>query len=427
MNSYIKNGINDYGSEVEQNPKIVVLYFYSQDCFTCTAFDPVFTKLAEKYSDSFDFIKLLRNANRELADTLDVKTSPTIIFMKSGKETCVRLSGSIDANEFKSALDKVYEGKCDGILRNRVNCDVLIIGGGPAGLSAAIYAARSKIYTVVLDEGITGGQVTTTFHVANYPGTNGVVRGIDLADNMRKQADSFGAQFDELKEITEVSLEGSIKNIKSTDTDYYAKAVIIATGAKPRRLPAEGEKEFRGRGIHYCATCDGALYQDADILVVGGGNSALDEAVFLTTFAKHVTIIHHADQFTGAKASQDKVKQNPNIDVIFNSKIIKAQGAQFLKSVTIENTKTHTMQELQTDGVFVYIGMEPKTQVFKGKLNIDEYGYIIADETMMTNIHGVFAAGDVRQKKVRQIITAASDGAIAGIMAEKYIVESTDL
>jgi thioredoxin-disulfide reductase len=424
MNTYIKTSITDYKSEIEQSTKTVVLYFYSQDCPTCTAFDPAFNKLAENYNEKFKFVKLLRNVNRQLADKLDVKTSPTVIFMKDGQEICIRLSGSIDSNEFKIALDRAYEGKCERTLRNRVDCDVLIIGGGPAGLSAAIYAARSKLFTVVLDEGITGGQVTTTFHVANYPGTNGVVRGIDLADNMKKQADSFGTQFDELKEISEVDLEGDIKHVKSTDTDYYSKAVIIASGARPRRLPAEGEKDYRGRGIHYCATCDGALYQDADILVVGGGNSALDEAVFLTTYAKHVTIIHHLDQFTGDKASQDKVKHNPSIDVILNSRIITVQGAQFLKSVIVEDTKTHATREIQTDGVFVYIGMEPKTQVFRGKLNIDEYGYILTDENMFTNIPGVFAAGDVRQKKIRQIVTAASDGAIAGIMAEKYINEN---
>lgn len=303
----------------------------------------------------------------------------------------------------------------------RVECDVIIIGGGPAGLSAAIYAARAKLNTVVLDKGMAGGQVITTFHVANYPGTNGVVEGMDLVTNMKIQGEGFGAKFEEFKEITEVNLHGEIKSVKTEDTDYYSKTIIIATGAQPRKLPAEGEEEFSGRGVHYCATCDGAFYQNADVLVVGGGNSALEEAAFLTSFAKHVTVVHRRDQFTATEACQDKVKQNPKIDFILNSIITKLQGDDFLKSVILKDTKTNDVRELNTDGVFVYIGMEPRTLIFKNNLAMDENGYILTDGDMATNIPGIFAAGDVRQKKVRQIITAAGDGAVAGVMAERYI------
>jgi thioredoxin reductase (NADPH) len=306
-------------------------------------------------------------------------------------------------------------------VRNKVQYDVAIIGGGPAGLSAAIYTSRANLSTVILDEGITGGQVVTTFHVANYPGTDGVVKGFDLAENMKNQALSFGAKILELKEITETDLNNKLKLIKTEDTDYVSKAVIIATGVQPRKLPVEGESNFSGKGIHYCATCDGAFYQNANVLVVGGGDSALEEAVFLTNYAKQVTIIHRRDSFRAAKSCQDKVNANPKINIIFNSRIVELRGDDFLKSVIIEDTTNFTKRELLTDGVFVYIGMEPRTQIFKNNIELDENKYIKTNEDMKTNVPGVFAAGDVRQKKVRQIITAASDGAIAGVAAEQYI------
>jgi len=421
MNFNIQTSINDYKTEIEQSSEIVALYFYSEECISCTSFDPIFENLADKYSDKFKFIKLLRQTNRQLAESMNITISPTVVFLRNGKETCSRLSGYIEGSEFKTLLEKIYEGNCEKVVRKKVICDVLIIGGGPAGLSAAIYAARAKLLTIILDKSMAGGQVATTYHVANYPGTNGVVRGIDLADNMKKQALSFGAELDELKEILEIKLEE--KYVKSEDTEYCSKVIVIATGAQPRRLPAEGESEYRGRGVHYCATCDGALYQDTYVLVVGGGNSALDEAVFLTNYAKHVTIIHYGDSFSAAKAIQDKVKGNSNIDVMFNSRIIRVYGEHFLTGVTLEDIKTHEIKELKTDGVFVYIGMVPETQLFKGALNIDGSGYIITDEDMNTNISGVFAVGDVRQKKIRQIATATCDGVIAGIMGERYINE----
>lgn len=226
-----------------------------------------------------------------------------------------------------------------------------------------------------------------------------------------------------MKEVTKLNLEGEEKLIKTEDTDYYAKAVIIATGATPRKLPAKGEREFRGRGVHYCATCDGAMYQDANVIVVGGGNSAVEEAVFLTRYVKHVTLIHQLDYFQASKAAQDELFKNPNISIIWNSQIKEILGENFVNGVLIENVKTKETQEIETDGVFVYIGMEPKTDFLEGKVGINEYGYITTDEDMQTNIPGVFAVGDVREKKVRQIATATGDGVIAGVIVEKYLAE----
>lgn len=422
MNSKVLNVNNqDFDKEVLKSNQPVVVYFYSEDCAPCIAFTPIFERVAEKYDGQMKFVKIFRQQNRALAESYNIKSSPAILFFKNGEEVCSRLNGYISNPELRQVVESVIGGTCMRRERQRVYCDVLILGAGPAGLSAAIYAARAKLYTIIIDEGMPGGQVATTYHVANYPGTNGVIRGLDLVENMKKQALDFGAQIDDLKEISEVNFEGSEKYVKTEDTDYYAKSVIIATGAQPRKLPAEGEREFRGRGVHYCATCDGAMYQDTNVLVIGGGNSAAEEAVFLTRYAKHVTIVHQFDHFQASKAAQDEALNHPDIDVIWDSEVRKISGENFVQKVTIENIKTKEQKEIETDGLFVYIGMEPKTDLFKGKVNTNQWGYIQADEDMKTNISGIYVAGDVREKKIRQIATAAADGVVAGIMAEKYI------
>ncbi|MEN8904781.1 MAG: thioredoxin-disulfide reductase [Clostridiales bacterium] len=313
------------------------------------------------------------------------------------------------------------EGYCHFKPKERVNTDVLIIGAGPAGLSAAIYASRAKLDTVVIDESMPGGQVATTFNISNYPGTNGVVRGYDLMENMKRQAESFNTRIDDLSEIIEVNLEGDVKHIISESVNYYAKTVIIATGAKPRKLPAKGSDDYNGRGIHYCATCDGALYQEADLLVVGGGNSAVEEAVFLTKFAKHISLVTRNDYLSAAKGDQNELHKNPNIDIMWNKNIIEVFGENFLEGAIVEDRITNEKMEIKTEGIFVYIGMEPKTEFLKNKIELDDLKYVKVNSDMSTNIKGVYAAGDVVSKKIRQISTAVGDGTVAGIMVEKYI------
>lgn len=417
----IDSKAESFEKDVLQAELPVVVYFYSEDCPPCIPLNPIFERMAEAYGDKMKFVKVFRQPNRQLAEKYGVKSSPTLLFFRNGEEVCSRLNGYIGKPELRQTIEGVIGGTCSKKERGKVYCDVLILGAGPAGLSAAIYTARAKLYTVIIDESLPGGQVSTTFHIANYPGTNGVIRGIDLVENMKKQATDFGAKIDDMKEIQEVNFEGEQKLIKTEDTDYYARGIVIATGAQPRKLPAEGEREFRGRGVHYCATCDGAMYQDANVIVVGGGNSAVDEAVFLTRYAKHVTIIHRLDNLVASKVGQDEAAKNQNISIVANTEIKKVNGENFVKSVTIEDLKTKEQKEIEVDGVFVYIGMEPKTDIFKGKLTLNDKGYIITDEDMKTNTAGVYAAGDVRDKKVRQIATAVSDGVTAGIMLEKFI------
>ncbi|HEX2946300.1 MAG TPA: FAD-dependent oxidoreductase [Clostridia bacterium] len=403
----------------------VILDFYSEDCAPCEVLAPIFEKMAGKYGRHIKFVKILRQANREFAKSLNVSSSPTVLFFKDGKEIGSRLNGFLSKPQVRMAIEEILGDVIPKEPMQRVDCDVLILGAGSAGLTAGIYAARAKMNTVIIDESVPGGQTASTYHVANYPGTPGVVRGKEIISNMRGQALSFGARIDDLKEIAEVKLQDKIKYVRTEDTEYYAKAIIIASGARPRALPAENADEFKGRGVHYCATCDGSMYQDRKIVVVGGGNSAVEEAVFLTRFASHVTIIHQFDNFQASKTAQEEAFKSDKVDVIWDSEVRKVNGeGHALTSVVIENLKTKQLTEVPTEGAFVYIGTEPMSKMYAGQIGMDQWGYIKASEDTKTDIDGVFAAGDIRTKPIRQVVTAASDGAVAGIMAERYVVSA---
>jgi thioredoxin reductase (NADPH) len=414
---------DEYESVVLKSEIPVIVDFYSEDCAPCEVLAPIYEKMAEKYGDHIKFVKILRQQNREYAKSINVSSSPTVLFYKDGKEAGSRLNGFLNKVQVRTAIEDILGDILPKEGLKRVDADVLILGAGAAGLSAAIYASRAKMNTVVLDESVPGGQTASTYHVANYPGTNGTVKGKEIISNMREQALSFGTRIDDLKEIAEVKLTDRTKYVLTEDTEYYAKTVIVASGAKPRALPAENADEFKGRGIHYCATCDGSMYQDRKIVVVGGGNSAVEEAVFLTRFASHVTIIHQFDNFQASKIAQEEAFNNSKIDIIWDSEVRKVNGqGHALTSVVIENIKTKELSEVPTEGAFVYIGTEPMSKMYKGQVDMDNWGYINASEDTKTNVEGVYVAGDIRTKPIRQVVTAASDGAVAGIMAERYIM-----
>lgn len=300
--------------------------------------------------------------------------------------------------------------------------DLIIIGGGPAGLTAAIYAGRAKLKTLLLEDKIIGGQVRNSYTIENYPGFKSI-QGGELADILQAQAEELGAIIDEFDSIENISLSDNDKIVETEGYIYKPKAVIIATGASPRKLPIPQESEFAGKGIHYCAVCDGAMYEGKRIGVVGGGNSALEEAIFLTKFAEKVYLIRRYDYFRGEQSLIDEVLNNPKIEVLLNEDLIEVKGNTFLESATIKNTKTGETSELNLDAIFGYIGTEPKTELIKEYVRVNEQGYIVTDEDMQTNIKGVYAAGDVREKKYRQITTAVADGTIALLNAEKYILQ----
>ncbi len=298
--------------------------------------------------------------------------------------------------------------------------DTIIIGGGPAGLSAGLYASRSRMKTLIIERAKYGGQATTTDELENYPGSIEECTGTTLSQRMRQQAEDFGTEFVK-DEVVETVLEGDIKVIKCRKGEYQAKTIIIATGATPRLGGFKNEIELRGRGVSYCATCDADFFTDLDIAVIGGGDSAITEAIYLAKFGETVTVIHRRDSLRAAKSLQEKAFANPKIKFIWDSVVEEANGDEILESLTIKNRKTGEVSTLEVNGCFVFVGYLPISELFKGKVNMTERGDIITDEEMRTNIPGVFAAGDVREKSLRQVITAAADGAIAATNAENYI------
>ncbi|WP_306483869.1 thioredoxin-disulfide reductase [Anaerococcus sp.] len=301
--------------------------------------------------------------------------------------------------------------------------DIIIIGGGPAGLTAGLYAGRSKLKTLIIEKAVAGGQISGTAFVENYPGSIDEATGMGLSERMLEQAEEFC----EIKyeDVKEVELDGRVKKIKTDGGEYEAKVVIISSGATHRKLDVPGEKEFSNRGVSYCATCDGPFYTGLDIYVVGGGDSALEEATYLTKFGKSVTIIHRRDEFRASGVVVDKIKENPKIKLELDAVVKEIKGDKESQSLIIENTKTGEIKELKSDdnspiGVFIFIGYIPQTEIFEGKIEMN-HGYILTDEDMKTNIEGVFAVGDTREKKVRQMVTAAGDGCIAAVLANRYL------
>lgn len=304
--------------------------------------------------------------------------------------------------------------------------DVVIIGGGPAGLSAGLYAARAKMSTLVIEKERNGGQIVTTDEVANYPGGIDEETGPSLIARMVEQVDTFGAER-VIDSVVDIDMTGDVKIIKCEKEEYHAKSVIIATGASPRKLNCDGEVELTGKGVSYCATCDGDFFADFEIYAIGGGDTAVEEALFLTKFAKKVTIVHRRGELRAAKSIQEKAFNNDKIDFIWNSEVAEIKGDGMVETLVLKNTATgelkeyHANEEDGTFGVFVFVGYSPKTDLFKGKIELDKAGYILTDVDMKTNVEGVFGAGDVRQKSLRQVVTAVADGAIAAVQAEKYI------
>lgn len=295
--------------------------------------------------------------------------------------------------------------------------DVIIIGAGPAGMAAAIYTSRAALTTLVIDESSAGGQVKTTHQVANYPGFVEPVSGHELAGNMRKQAERYGAKFKLAAEITSLHLDTEEKWLELDEADKFsAEFVIIATGSSPRLLNLPGEQEYKGSGISYCATCDGEFYQDKDIFVIGGGNSAMEESLLLLQFVKSITIIHQFDKLQAEKITADKVTTNPKVNVLWSHEPRAFHKEEGKMVVEAENLKTGEHLSLERDGIFIFVGLVPNSGLLKNvPTQLTENGYVITNSQMETNIAGVYAAGDIRDKKFRQITTAVGEGTIAAL------------
>jgi len=300
--------------------------------------------------------------------------------------------------------------------------DVVIIGAGPAGMTAAIYASRAGLSTLMVERGVPGGQMVNTEEVENYPGYDSIL-GPDLSNKMFEHTKKFGAEY-AYGDIKGIEITGDYKIVKAGNKEYKTRTVIIATGAEYKKLGVPGEAEYSGRGVSYCAVCDGAFFKDRRLVVVGGGDSAVEEGIYLTRFASKVTIIHRRDKLRAQKILQDRAFSNEKIDFIWNHTVKEIKGENGkVSSVLLTSTVDGTEQEIETDGVFIYIGMVPLSKPFEDLGITNESGYIVTNEHMETRVPGVFAAGDIREKELRQIVTATNDGSIAAQSAQKYIEE----
>ncbi|MEI6142327.1 MAG: FAD-dependent oxidoreductase [Mariniphaga sp.] len=413
---------SEYENEVLKSGK-VVLDFYSSECPPCEALAPKFESLAGLYGNDIKFLKIFRQKNKELADKLEVRSSPTLLFFENGKEVGDRLSGGIKRSDIITNLNLLLSKDQISTINNKITptvteYDVMILGAGPGGLTAGLYLCQAKINTVLIDIALPGGNVATTHEVSNYPGFIEPQKGYMLSHNMSEQTKLCGTAY---KVAVDVSMVDLVK--KEVVLDEYetikAKKIIIATGTSPNLIGVPGEKELKGKGISYCATCDAKYYGDKDVVVIGGGNSAVEEADFIAKFASKITMVHQFDTFTSNKTAQEKILSNPKISTLFEHepRSFKRVGDKMVTEV--EDLKTKEIKTLESDGVFIFIGMKPNIQLFKDKLTLDKWGYIKTDEDMRTSLPDIFAVGDVISKKYRQITTAVADGTIAAIAIAK--------
>jgi thioredoxin reductase (NADPH) len=416
----------EFESDVLNGGK-VVLDFYSTECPPCEALATKFEDLSHLYGDEIKFMKIYRQGNRELAEKLGVKSSPTLLFYDNGNETGSRLTGGIKRSDIICNLDSMLPAERVNEIKSKIKpsvseFDVIILGAGPGGLTAGLYLCQSKINTVLIDVALPGGHVSTTHEVSNYPGFIEPQAGYMLSHSMSEQTKLCGTIYKVAVDVTSVDLEKKEVVIDEYET-VRAKRIIIATGTTPNLTGAPGEKELKGKGISYCATCDAKYYNDKEVLVIGGGNSAVEESEYITRFVKKLTIVHQFDKLTANKQAQDRVLINPKISILFDN-----EPRAFIKDgdkivTEIENVKTKERKKLVSDGVFIFIGMKPNISLFRDKLELDRWGYIKTNEDMLTNVPGVYAVGDVISKKYRQITTAVADGTIAAMA----IAKETDL
>ncbi|MDD2798149.1 MAG: FAD-dependent oxidoreductase [Bacteroidales bacterium] len=415
----------DFQSEVLNGGRVVV-DFYSTECAPCEALAPKFDAMAELYGEKIKFFKIFRQGNRDLATELGVSSSPTLLFFDQGKQVTDSISGGIKKSEIIERLDSMLSP--EEIIEIKANqkatvseYDVAILGGGPAGLTAGIYLGQAKVKTVIIDPALPGGYMAITHQVSNYPGFVEAQPGFMLAHFMGEQAKHTGIDLKVAVDVTSVDLVKKEIVIDELET-IRAKKIIIATGTSPNTMNAPGEKEYKGKGISYCATCDAKYFGDKDVTVIGGGNSAVEEALFITKFAKKVTMVHQFDKLTANQTAIDTLKSNEKIHVLYEHEPRNFEKVNGKMVATLENLKTKELVKLESDGVFVFIGFKANVGILGDTLPaMDKWGYIITDEDMHTNLPDVYAIGDIISKKYRQITTAVADGTIAAITISKEL------
>ena len=404
--------------EMIESKKTFLVDFWAPWCPHCRKINPAYEQIAEQYADRLEVVKLDMDEDDRLWDELNVELIPTLRLYIDGNPV-----DSIVAPESKAVIDSFLAGilpKEQKQLDEHVH-DMLIIGGGPGGYTAALYAARAGLDALVIEKLSAGGQMALTHQIDNYPGFVDGIGGYELADQMQRQAERFGAKTQNA-EVQSVDLNANPKVVKTSEGVFYGKTIALATGANPRELGVEGEKALVGKGVAYCAACDGMFYKGKTVVVVGGGNTAAADALLLSRIAKKVIVIHRRDTLRATKIYHEPLMNAENVEFRWNSVVEALQHEDRLTGVRIKNVLTGEESEIPCDGVFVSVGRKPATELFADQLKLDSNGYIVAGETTETSISGVYAVGDVRTKLLRQVVTAVADGAMAVHMAEEYLV-----
>ena len=408
---------HDQFNQMIAGEKPVLVDFWAPWCTYCRRISDAYDMIADQYADRIDVVKVNIDDNEALAIQESIEIIPTLVLYQGGNAM-----GSIVAPESKAMIE-AFIGETipqEKAQEERIVHDMVIVGGGPGGYTAALYAARSGLDTLVLEKLSAGGQMALTHQIDNYPGFVEGIDGFELSQRMQQQAHRFGAK-SAYVEVKRLDLHAEPKVIETSEGVFYAKTVVIATGASPRPLGIEKEKELVGKGVAYCAACDGMFYKDKTVVVVGGGNSAAADALLLSRVAKKVIIVHRRDTLRATKIYHEPLAKAENVEFRWNSVVQELVHGEKVTGVRLRDVHSGEVTQLDCDGVFISVGRQPASQLVSGQIELDAGGYIIADESTKTSIPGVYAVGDVRSKALRQVVTAVADGAVAVHYAEEYL------
>ena len=405
--------------ELLQGDKPLLVDYWAPWCGYCRRIESAYEMIAEEYGDDIVVAKVNIDDEPELAQQEKIEIIPTLAYYKNGQRM-----GSVIAPESKTAIEAfIAENRGAAEMNDDAHVyDMIIVGGGPGGYTAALYAARAGLDVMIIEKLSAGGQMAQTHQIDNYPGFVEGIEGFELAMQMQQQAERFGAHT-EYAVVDSLDLRAEPKVIVSSAGTFYGKTVVLATGAGPKELGVAKESELVGRGVAYCATCDGMFYRGKNVIVVGGGNSAAEDALYLSRIANKVTLVHRRDSLRATKVYHKPLMETENVGFCWNSTVEELLHEAKLTGVRLKDVITGEESVIEADGLFVSIGRKPATELVKGQIDLDASGYIIAGEDTATNIPGVYAVGDVRTKRLRQVVTAVADGAVAVNMAEEYLAD----